>query len=110
MRIATDSSLIIARHVISELQKIVNHKIKSRAVDGSVIKSFDNCREQGLSVVQYLTDKRVSVAECRNSDQIVVWVHDNVHNLDHAKATYFDHGNYKDAAHFMCEQLYGKDK
>lgn len=107
-KIEVHPSLVVARKVVRELEKIIPKNIANNCR----IASWSNCREQGLCIECFsgLTDfsKKVCIAECRNSDSILV-VHGTNYDFDmqtnqpseeiyQKNRRYFDYQHFKDAA------------
>lgn len=72
MAIRWHAGLKVAHSVLRELRKLAK-----RTKSEIVVESWANCREQGLSFTNYdgydpKEMRQAVVAECRNSDQIVV--------------------------------------
>lgn len=82
-KIEVHHSLVVARKVVSALEKIIPSKIAKDCR----IKSWSNCREQGLCLEQFFTvngtldGRKVVFAENRNSDEIVV-IHGDNYDFD----------------------------
>lgn len=65
--------------------------------------AFDNGREQGYTI--HHEGYSVSVAESRNSDQIVVFTNEKMPFGDTSEKTLFHFGDYKGASDFIIKYL-----
>ena len=109
-------SIVVAKKVINELNKILPSEQKSK----SWISSWSHGREQGFCVVYYnrIINKSACIAECRSSDEILVIV-DNSEQFDiqtnqPSESAYENHraffrcGNFKEAAKHIKAEMYSK--
>ncbi len=125
MKIRTHSSLLVAQAVVAHLQTLLEYpphtsKLTDQQWDevDLSIGSFQNCREQGLTIsaygVPYEAENSWSstcyfIAEHRSSDVIVVYVYhdvinasdDGIYNDMHT----FGYGQYNDAARFIVQDI-----
>jgi len=114
-KIPVHHSLRVARKVISEVEKIIPRAIAKECY----IESWSNCREQGLCIscfpIKSSFSRKVCVAECRNSDEILV-IHGTTYDFDHqtnqpseaiweTNRKYFRYNDYKGASEHIVKVL-----
>lgn len=125
MKLETANSLLVARNVVNCLEMNLEHVpagYQDTDTSGVTLHvgSFQNCREQGLTVSAFgvkLSDKQYgcpsySISEDRCSDAIVVYVGEMVNNVSDERFAleqhYFSPGEYQKAADFILEDVFSK--
>lgn len=119
MKFQIHHSLLVAQAVVAHLQTMLEfEELSQEERDGLelIVGSFQNCREQGLTVSAYGApyDEMYSstcyyIAQNRSSDRIVIYVYRYVFNASeqgiYDNAHYFHHGEYNEAAQFIIDDI-----
>ena len=100
-------SLLVAENIIN----LVNYLLTDEEHEPAWIECFDNCREQGLVITTF--EKKIAVTECRNSDEICVYVYKKTRhpsNLpakdkDWENVKRFKYNQYTLAAEYVVKQI-----
>lgn len=111
------NSLAIAEAIIGLTIERVNSMDKFKNMDATV-ECFDNCREQGLVIINYVGFKiqKIAVTKNRNSDDIVVYIYEKTgwNNLpaenewDNRK--FFKYNEYSEAMNYIVDSLIVDEK
>jgi len=75
VKIPVHQSLKVARNVVRKID------LPKEIAKACCLCSWSNGREQGYSISQYVKNKQLVIAECRNSDSIIV-VYGNIDQFD----------------------------
>ena len=110
MHIRKVSSLVVAETVINLL--INNEHLPHNEAEGiypPYIESYQNGREQGLTVAGLGNMMAIHVAEYRRSDNIVVYcgqmAHQGISDDAYANQKFFEPGEYEEAATYISELI-----
>jgi len=106
--------------VACKIFRLFDQQLTQRTADETIFALFSNCREQGISLVNYITGKQVLFSLDRHGGDIVVYYgfsdeYDDSSNLPKTekvweRAKYFGLDDYEGVVSFLREWLLSRDK